>query len=106
MSIGAGRFYAVGSSFVHGYKWMTAYIGTEEDVLAQLADSLAAALIMTECAVALFEALATHPARSSVRRKNYPDRAPAARQARTLPEGVARDRLPQMTRAEGSEETR
>ena len=73
MSIGAERFYTVGSSFVHGYKWMTAYIGTEEDVLAQLADSLAAALIMTECAVALYEAQATHPARSLVRRKNYPD---------------------------------
>ena len=52
---------------------MTAYIGTEEDVLAQLADSLAAALIMTECAVALFESQATHPARSRVRRENYPD---------------------------------
>ena len=73
MSIGAERFYAVGSSFVHGYKWMTAYVGTEEDVLAQLADSLAAALIMTECAAALFETLATHPARSTVRRRNYPD---------------------------------
>ena len=73
MSIGAERFYTVGSSFVHGYKWMTAYIGTEEDVLAQLADSLAAALIMTECAVALYEAQATHPARPFVRRKNYPD---------------------------------
>lgn len=73
MSIGAERFYTVGSSFVHGYKWMTDYIGTEEDVLAQLADSLAAAVIMTECAVALYEAQATHPARPRVRRRNYPD---------------------------------
>jgi hypothetical protein len=73
MSIGAERFYVVGSSFVHGYKWMTAYIGTEEDVLAQLADSLAAALIMTECAVALFEAQSTHTARRRMRRKNYPE---------------------------------
>lgn len=72
MSIGAERFYTIGSSFVHGYKWMSAYIGTEEDVLAQLADSLAAALIMTECAVALYEAQATHPARPRVRGKNYP----------------------------------
>jgi hypothetical protein len=72
MSIGAERFYTVGSSFVHGYKWMTDYIGTEEDVLAQLADSLAAAVIMTECAVALYEAQATHPARPRVRYKNYP----------------------------------
>lgn len=72
MSIGAERFYTVGSGFVHGYKWMTAYLGTEEDVLAQLADSLAAAVIMTECAVALFEAQATHPARPRVRCRNYP----------------------------------
>jgi len=73
MSIGAERFYTVGSSFVHGYKWMTDYIGTEEDVLAQLADSLAAAVIMTECAVALYEAQATHPSRPQARRRNYPD---------------------------------
>ncbi|TQK29786.1 hypothetical protein FBY28_2794 [Arthrobacter sp. SLBN-53] len=73
MSIGAERFYTVGSSFVHGYKWMTAYLGTEENVLTQLAESLAAAVIMTECAVALYEAQATHPARARVRRKNYPD---------------------------------
>jgi hypothetical protein len=73
MSIGAERFYTVGSSFVHGYKWMTAYLGTEEDVLTQLAESLAAAVIMTECAVALYEAQATHPARARVRHKNYPD---------------------------------
>lgn len=72
MSIGAERFYTVGSGFVHGYKWMTAYLGTEEDVLAQLADSLAAAVIMTESAVALYEAQATHPARPLVRRRNYP----------------------------------
>ena len=73
MAIGAERFYTVGSSFVHGYKWMTTYLGTEEDVLTQLADSLAAAVIMTECAVALYEAQATHPARARLRRKNYPD---------------------------------
>jgi hypothetical protein len=52
---------------------MTAYLGTEEDVLTQLAESLAAAVIMTECAVALYEAQATHPARARVRHKNYPD---------------------------------
>ncbi len=72
MATSAERFYAVGSGFVHGYKWMSAYLGTEEDVLAQVADSLSAALIMTECAVALYEAQATHPARPVVRQKNYP----------------------------------
>lgn len=73
MSTGAERFYTVGSGFVHGYKWMTDYIGTEEDVLAQIADSLAAALIMTECAVALYEAQATHPSKHVVRKQNYPE---------------------------------
>ena len=73
MSIGAQRFYAVGSSFVHGYKWMSEYIGSDEDVMAQISDSLGAAVIMTECAIALFEAQATHPARSVVRARNYPD---------------------------------
>lgn len=73
MSLGAQRFYAVGSSFVHGYKWMTEYIGSDEDVMAQISDSLGAALIMIECAVALYEAQATHPAKSVVRARNYPD---------------------------------
>ena len=72
MTLGAQRFYAFGSSFVHGYKWMSDYVGGERDVLAQISDGLAAAVIMTECAVALFEAQATHPARSVVRGRNYP----------------------------------
>ena len=72
MSVGAERFYTVGSSVVHGYEWMTAYLGTDEDVLAQLADGLAAAVIMTECGVALYEAQATHPARAVLCCRNYP----------------------------------
>jgi hypothetical protein len=72
MTLGAQRFYSFGSSFVHGYKWMSDYIAGERDILAQISDGLAAAVIMTECAVALFEAQATHPARSVVRARNYP----------------------------------
>jgi hypothetical protein len=37
------------------------------------ADGFAAALIMTESAVALFEAQAASEARAIVRRKNYPE---------------------------------
>lgn len=72
MTIGAQRFYAFGSSFVHGYKWMSDYITGERDILAQISDGLAAAVIMTECAVALYEAQSTHPARAVVRQRNYP----------------------------------
>ena len=72
MTLGAQRFYAFGSSFVHGYKWMSDYVAGERDILAQISDGIAAAVIITECAVALFEAQATHPARSVVRARNYP----------------------------------
>jgi hypothetical protein len=51
---------------------MSDYVAGERDVLSQISDGLAAAVIMTECAVALFEAQATHPARSIVRARNYP----------------------------------
>lgn len=72
LALGAQRFYAFGSSFVHGYKWMSDYVRGERDILAQISDGLAAAVIMTECAVALYEAQSTHPARTAVRQKNYP----------------------------------
>ena len=72
MALGAQRFYAFGSSFVPGYKWMSDYVIGERDILAQISDGLAAAVIMTECAVALYEAQSTHPLRSAVRERNYP----------------------------------
>jgi hypothetical protein len=72
MTLGAQRFYSFGSSFVHGYKWMSDYIAGERDILAQISDGLSAAIIMTECAVALYEAQSTHPRRSVVRERNYP----------------------------------
>jgi hypothetical protein len=72
ITLGANRFYATGSSFVHGFKWMSDYVRTDVDTLRVIADGFAAALIMTECAVALFEAQATNPARAAVR-KNLPE---------------------------------
>jgi hypothetical protein len=72
MTLGAKHFYAFGSSFVHGYKWMNDYVGTDEDLLKMIADGFAAAVIMTECAVALFEAQAGSADTAVRRRKNYP----------------------------------
>lgn len=73
MPLGAKRFYAYGSSFVHGYKWMSDYIGDDEDTLKLVADGFGAAVIMTECAVALIEAQSAAPDQLPRRRRNYPD---------------------------------
>ena len=56
----ARSFYCYGSSFVHGYQWMTGYAqgGT---VFALVSDALAVALNMTECAACLFEAASRRP---------------------------------------------
>lgn len=54
----ADRMYAITSGFVHGFKWATRYVRRERELLGVVADSLAAALIMTESAIALFEAQA------------------------------------------------
>ena len=71
MELGADRFYSIGSSFVHGFKWMTDYICDDEATLKVVAEGFAAAVVMTECAVCLFEAPATNAARAAVRRANY-----------------------------------
>jgi hypothetical protein len=73
MELGSDRFYSYASSFVHGFKWMTDYVHDDEDTLIMLADGFAAAVIMTECAVALFEAQSTHPARLAIRSRNIPN---------------------------------
>jgi hypothetical protein len=72
MELGAGRFYSYASSFVHAHKWMNDYIRDDIASLRTVADGFATALIMTESAVALFEAQSTHPARRAARRRNYP----------------------------------
>lgn len=73
MELGSDRFYAYASSFVHSYKWMTDYVHDDEDTLKMLGDGLAAAVIMTECAVALFEAQSTHPVRLPIRLRHCPN---------------------------------
>ena len=57
---GARSFYSYGSSFVHGYYWMTDYGGGMR-LFGMIADSLAAAINMTDCAVALYEAVCRGP---------------------------------------------
>ncbi len=56
----ARSFYSYGSSFTHGYKWMTEYTrgGT---VFSLIADALAVTLNMAECAVCLYEAASRAP---------------------------------------------
>jgi hypothetical protein len=73
MELGSDRFYSYASSFVHGFKWMTDYVHDDEDTMKILADGFAAAVIMTECAVALFEAQSAHPAKFSVRLRHCPN---------------------------------
>lgn len=56
----ARSLYSYGSSFIHGYKWMSDYArgGT---VFTLIADALAVTLNMVECAVCLYEAAARRP---------------------------------------------
>jgi hypothetical protein len=73
MELGSDRFYSYASSFVHGFKWMTDYVHDDEDTMKILADGFASAVIMTECAVALFEAQSAHHARLPIRRRHCPN---------------------------------
>lgn len=68
----ADRMYNLTSSFVHGLKWATWYVRNEQLLLGVVADSLASALIMTESAVALFEAQSQNPS-GTQREVLYPD---------------------------------
>ncbi|EON30822.1 hypothetical protein GTC6_20530, partial [Gordonia terrae C-6] len=67
--------YNLGSGTTHGMKWLHEYIGSgrERNLLGMVADGLAAALAMSECAVALFEAQANLP-RNHTRNAKYPER--------------------------------
>jgi hypothetical protein len=69
---GGKRFYNLGSATVHGYKWMHEYVTDDSDLFGMVADGLAAALILTECAVALFEAQALDPTNPGQREVHYP----------------------------------
>ncbi|WP_162625491.1 hypothetical protein [Mycolicibacterium llatzerense] len=56
----ARSFYSYGSSFIHGYRWMTDY-SRDGTVWSLLADVLSVALSMTECAACLYEAASRAP---------------------------------------------
>lgn len=70
----AKSFYSLSSGFVHGFKWLSAYVtpGDDSELLAITLDALGNALRMTECAVALYEAQATGPRPDPRRVRNYP----------------------------------
>ncbi len=56
----ARSFYSYGSSFIHGYRWMTDY-SRDGVVWSLVVDALAVSLDMTECAVCLYEAASRAP---------------------------------------------
>lgn len=69
---GAKSFYSLSSGFVHGFKWLTAYVSDDSDLLAVTLDALGNALRMTECAVSLHEAQSIGPRPDPRRARNYP----------------------------------
>jgi hypothetical protein len=72
MSLLTRSFYSVGSSFVHGLRWVREYMQRETDLLRLTVTGFASAVIMTECAVALFEAQSINAASAGARAENYP----------------------------------
>lgn len=73
---GARSFYSYGSSFVHGYSWMSDY-ARGGVLFGMVADGLAAALNMTECAVCLFEAACRAPHGQRASDSHVPERLEA-----------------------------
>ncbi|WP_370333192.1 hypothetical protein [Mycolicibacterium hippocampi] len=69
---GARSFYSYGSSFVHGYSWMTDY-ARGGVLFGMIADGFAAALNMTECAVCLYEAVCRCPGAQRAADGDVPD---------------------------------
>lgn len=66
--------YCITSSTVHGYKWVHEHVGDGRGLFNCLADSLAVALVMTESAVALFEAQSVGDRKNRYPRPGYPER--------------------------------
>lgn len=56
-------FYSYGSSFIHGYKWLSDY-SRDGAIWPMVADALAVSINMTECAACLFESAALAPGTS------------------------------------------
>jgi hypothetical protein len=71
---GAERFYLIGSAFTHGYKWASDYVKRPQHAYGMVADGLAAAIAMADCAVALYEAQAQRRGAPTDRERRYPDR--------------------------------
>lgn len=72
---GVSRFYTLGSAIIHGYKWPTDYVqNSEQATFGMVADGLAAAVGMAECAVALYEVHAQRRQPPSQRKRLYPPR--------------------------------
>jgi hypothetical protein len=70
---GVERFYTLGSGFVHGFKWAMDYVKLGElETFRMIADGLAAAVGMAECAVALYEAQAQRRGAPTSRQQFYP----------------------------------
>jgi hypothetical protein len=69
----ARSLYSYGSSFIHGYKWISNY-GQKGAVWKMIADALVVSLNMTECAVCLFEAASRAPGGARPAGSHLPDR--------------------------------
>lgn len=69
----ARSLYSYGSSFIHGYKWISSY-GRKGAVWRMIADALAVSLNMTECAVCLFEAASRAPGGARPAGSHLPER--------------------------------
>jgi hypothetical protein len=72
MSLLTRSFYSVGSSFVLGLGWVREYMQRDTDLLRLTLTGFSTAVIMTECAVALFEAQSMNAANANARAQNYP----------------------------------
>jgi hypothetical protein len=72
--LGAERFYSLGSAFTHGYKWASDYVKGPQNAYGMVADGVAAAVAMANCAVALYEAQAQRRESLTDRVRHYPDR--------------------------------
>lgn len=73
----AKSFYALGSGFVHGFKWLRGYVFDDDrlddlGLLAVTLDAFENALRMTEAAVSLVEAQSIGPQPDPKRVRNYP----------------------------------
>ncbi|MFD6056837.1 hypothetical protein [Rhodococcus wratislaviensis] len=80
LAAGSKRVYSLSSGVIHGYQWIVDY-GRNGDLFAMLADSFAAAVNMTECAIALYEAQAQRRNGRTDRKYHYPKRlAPTVRE--------------------------